>query len=100
MYFNRQCLKQGIVPKYANIKIGYTSPASSIIQSKMQTTHIKDEIKYLYKKKDLLNKSLYKTHLQAAQEWGSTWHLIRESVRETINTEFEKKYKILGSKLC
>jgi hypothetical protein len=27
-------------------------------------------------------------------------HLIRDSIHETINTEFEKKYKILDSKLC
>jgi len=51
IYFNRQCLKQGIVPKYANVKIPQTSPASKVTQRKIQTTCIKDEIKYLYKKK-------------------------------------------------
>jgi len=30
IYFNRQCLKQGVDPKYAQIKFPYTSPASKI----------------------------------------------------------------------
>jgi hypothetical protein len=48
IYFNRQCLKKEIVPKYANIKVPYTSPASSITQKKVQTRHIRDKIKFLY----------------------------------------------------
>ena len=69
IYFNRQCLKQGIVPKYAKIKIAYTSPASIVTQ---KTTRVTDYIKCLYKKKDMLNKSLYKVHLQAALERGNS----------------------------
>jgi len=30
IYFNRQCTKQGGIPKYAHIKVPYTSPASKI----------------------------------------------------------------------
>ena len=32
IYFNRLCLKQDLIPKYAQIKIPYTSPASIITQ--------------------------------------------------------------------
>ena len=32
IHFNRQCLKQGVIPKYVQIKIPYTSPASRITQ--------------------------------------------------------------------
>jgi hypothetical protein len=39
---------------------------------------IKDEIKFLYMKKDQLNKKLYQAHLKVAQEWGNTWHIIRD----------------------
>jgi protein-arginine kinase activator protein McsA len=77
IYFNRQCLKQGIIPKYAHIKVQYTSPASKVMQKKAQIAQVKQEIKYLNKKKDFLNQSLYKTHLQAASEWGKSWELIR-----------------------
>jgi hypothetical protein len=30
IYFNRQCLKKEIVPRYANIKVPYNSPSSNI----------------------------------------------------------------------
>jgi len=43
IYFKWRCLEQGIIPKYANIKIPYTSPASTIIQKKIQITRVKDE---------------------------------------------------------
>ena len=80
IYSNRQCLKKGIVPKYANIKVMYLSSASVVMQKKIQMTCVKDEIKYLYKKKDILNKSLYKVHLQVALEWGNSRHLIHEFI--------------------
>ena len=70
--FNQHSLKQGVLPKYVQIKFPYTSPASTITQKKMQTTHIREEIKFLYKKKDKLNEILYQTHLQAASEWEKT----------------------------
>jgi len=52
IYFNQQCLKQGVIPKYVQIKVSYTSPTSTIMQKKMRTTHIREEIKFLYKKKE------------------------------------------------
>ena len=88
--FNQQCLKLGVIPKYAQIKVRYTSPASTTTQKKMQTTRIREEVKFLYKKKDKLKEMLYKTHLQAASEWGKTWDLVRDSIHNTVNLESEK----------
>jgi len=65
----------------------------------MQTTRIKDEIKHLYRKKDILIKSIYKMHLQAANEWGNNWHIIRDSIHNAINQTFENKHKVLENKL-
>jgi len=48
----------------------YTSPPSITTQKKIQTTRIREEIRFLYKKKDKVNETLYKTHLLAAWEWG------------------------------
>jgi len=83
IYFNRRCLKQGLIPEYAQIKIPYTSPASIITQKKTQVSRLKEEIKFLSKKNDKLNKFLYRTHLQAAQEWGKTWDLISDIIHST-----------------
>ena len=94
-YFNRQCLIKKIIPKYANIKIPYTSPATHAKQKKIHTIRLKDEIKFLYKKKEKLNNDLYNIHLKAAQEWGNTWYIILDSIHDSINHELEKKYKTI-----
>jgi len=99
IYFNRQCLKLGLIPKYAQIKIPYTSPDSIVTRKKTQTTRLKEKIKFLYKKKDKLIELLYRTHLQAAQEWGKMWDLIRDNIHTTLNLEAERIYKNLDDKI-
>ena len=74
-----------MIPKYARIKIPYTSPASLITQRKTQLLRVSEEIKFLYMKKDKLNEILYKAHLQAALEWGNCWHL--NPVCQIVNTK-------------
>ena len=68
IYFNKQCLSKKFIPNYANVKLLNTSPAAHITQKKVHIMRIKDEIKFLYKKKQKLNNDLYKIHLKAAQE--------------------------------
>ena len=58
--FNSQCLTKKIVPNYANVNVPITSPASCIAQNKIHTIRLKDEIKFVYKKKEKLNKAKYK----------------------------------------
>jgi hypothetical protein len=45
---------------------------------------IKDEIKFLYMKREKLNNPLYKAHLKVAQEWGKTWYPIEKSINESL----------------
>ena len=92
-YFNRQRLIKKVFPKYANLKITYTFPATHITQKKIHTIRLKDEIKFLYKKKEKLNNDLYNTHLKAAQEWGNTWYIILDSIHDSTNQELEQKAK-------
>jgi len=99
IFFNKQCLAKKIVPNYANIKVPTTSPAAHKTQRKAQITRIKEEIKFLYKKKDKINKDLYKAHLKVAREWGNLWHPILETVQESINNIMDRKYKNLHQKL-
>jgi len=99
IYFNKQCIKNKVVPKYAQIKIPNTSPTSLNTTQKVQILRIKEEIKFLHKKKEQLNRELYTRHLQAAQEWGKAWEIIQESIQESINREMEKKYKTMDEKL-
>jgi len=55
IFFNKQCLAKKIIPNYAKVKI----PAAQKTQNRAQTTQIKEEIKFLYKKKGKINKDLY-----------------------------------------
>jgi hypothetical protein len=87
------------MPRYAQCKIPYTSPAAKVTQQKTNKICIKDEIKYLYKKKDHLNTLLYKAHLQASNTWGKTWYVISNSIHESIKLTLTKKYQSLNSKL-
>jgi hypothetical protein len=66
--FNKQCLTKKVIPKYAQIKIPNTSPASKNTTKKVQMIRIKEEIKFLYKKKEQLNIDLYKSRIEAANE--------------------------------
>jgi hypothetical protein len=98
LYFNRQCLIKKLIPKYADIKIPNTSPAADYTSKKIRNIRIKDEIKFLYKKKQQLNKDIYHAHLEVTKEWGNLWTLIHESVIEKINVESEKKYETIIKK--
>jgi hypothetical protein len=59
-------------------------------QKKVHIIRIKDEIKFLYKKKQKLNKGLYNAHLKAALEWGNMWHTIMNSILFSVNQEADK----------
>jgi len=53
----------------------------------------------LYRKKDKVNKNLYKAHLIVSQERGNLWHPTLETIQDSINSIMDKKYKTLHDKL-
>jgi hypothetical protein len=97
-FFNQQCLAKKVIPNYAKIKIPCTSAGTNITQKKVQTVSLKDEIKFLYVRKEKLNGELYRIHLKAAQEWRNTWHTILDCTHDSINQYLERKYKIIVKK--
>jgi len=46
IYFNKQCLRKKIVPKYVNIKVANTFPAAQTTMKKGQLIRIKETTKY------------------------------------------------------
>ena len=72
IFFSRQYLAKKIVSNYANIKVPVTFPASRVRQNKIHTIRLKDEIKFLCRIIEKLNKELYYAHLKAAHEWGNS----------------------------
>jgi len=90
IYFNKRCLASKVIPKYAHIKFTNNSPATKSISEKAQILRVKNEIKFLYKKKDALNRDLNTLHLKAANEWGNTWPKIQHNIVKNLNHEMEK----------
>ena len=91
IYFNKQCLKRHIIPCYAKIKIPNTSPAHRHTQNKIPTIRIRDEIKYLYAKKQQLNSQLYQSHLLLANTWDNLWPTIQLNIEEKLHKETNTK---------
>jgi hypothetical protein len=60
---------------------------------------IKDEIRFLHKKKQQLNNMLYKIQLKAAKKWWSTWYIILGSIIDSTNLEIESKYRTIDNKI-
>jgi hypothetical protein len=71
---NKVCLSKNITPSYAKLKIPKTSPAAKNTQHKAQILRIKEEIKFLYCKKNHLNQSYFnitvKPHMGSQQATG------------------------------
>ena len=99
IYFNKQCLKYNLIPNYSRINIPHTSPASTYNQRKIYKMRTKDEINFLYTKKANLNKTLFQTHLNLANEWGNAWHIISNAIHLTLETEIQNTYEKLDKKL-
>ena len=53
LYFNKQCLKYDLVPRYTKIHVPHTSPSATYTQRKICKILVKDEIKFLYTKKKI-----------------------------------------------
>ena len=50
-------------------------------------------------KKDKLNVLLYKAQIHAALEWGSFWHMIQDTIINSIHIKFADVYRTLDRKL-
>jgi hypothetical protein len=93
IYFNRKCLQYNIIPKYAKLKIPNTSPIAKRTQKTASKQRIKDEIRFLYCKKQNLNQQLYKLHLHLADTWSSIWPYIQSTIDWNKSHSFEKLHK-------
>jgi hypothetical protein len=90
--FNKICLRKKLIPKYAYVKIPTNkNEAARRTQTQAQTLRIKNEIKFLHKKKQL-NTQLYYAHIQNANTWQHTWNNIEQSINKKLKQEMEKVY--------
>ena len=72
IWYNKMCITKQIKPNYINIKINGRSQQDKKTISNAIKFRTKQEIKFLYRKKQHLNQQLYHTHLQCAQYYADT----------------------------
>jgi hypothetical protein len=81
---------------YATIRIIKTkadSEAAKRTQTQVQTLRIKNEIKFIYRKKQQLNTHLYQTHINNSNIWQQTWDNIERSIEQKLQHEMDKIHK-------
>jgi len=66
---------------------------------KTQTIRVREEIKFLYMKKQQLNKKLYYLHLNIANARGNSWYYIQDTIEAKLNKLISEKYERLETKL-
>jgi hypothetical protein len=85
IWFNQTCQNRNIIPRYANITQRGTSNATKLTQRQAIKLRIKNEIKYLYIKKQNINNQLYKLHLKNVQFWHTNWTTIEKITNDRLN---------------
>jgi hypothetical protein len=92
--FNKICLREKIVPKYAYVKIPTITEAARKTKTQAQTLCIKNEIKFLYKGKQQLHLQLYQAHIHNANIWGNIEQSIEQKSKQEMEKVYLKKQKI------
>jgi hypothetical protein len=94
-------LTHKITPNYAKIRIRTANHSEAAKRTQVLAQHkrVKYEIDMLYKKKARLNKILYKLHINNANNWGNTWHIIYVNINNTMIDHMNEKYRTLNDKL-
>jgi hypothetical protein len=90
--FNQTCLLNGFTPKYATVKCTGNSVPSKRTKRTAEILRTKNEIKFLYVKKQQLNKRLYESHLYIAQIWDKVWNMIEININEKLEKIMQRKY--------
>ena len=88
IYFNKQCLTRQITPNFIKTKAPFSNHTQKQTKIKIQKLQLKDEIKFLYAKKQNINKQLLHLHLKLAHTWGKLWPYIEETLNSNLSLKF------------
>ncbi|XP_049943595.1 uncharacterized protein LOC126424831 [Schistocerca serialis cubense] len=84
--FNKTCLMEHIIPKYAKINIQSKSSNVTYVQQKSSILWIKSEIREAFKIKDFLNVEMYSLHLLLSNELSPLiFSILLSSIDEKID---------------
>ena len=99
MWYKKTCRHKQLTPKYISIKINGNNPQRQKTIKAATHYHLNQELKFLYVKKQKLNKQLYRMHLECASSWKNNWHLIQSSIDNKLQRQMETHYTHLNKKL-
>jgi hypothetical protein len=68
MWFNKLCKNYQLTPKYISIKANGNNKQSQNTKNAAIKYRLKQELKFLYMKKQKLNEKLYNIHLENAED--------------------------------
>jgi hypothetical protein len=93
IWFNKMCRMKPVKPNYINIRINGQKQQDKRTTTQAIRYRINQDIKFLYRKKQLLNQQLYSIHLKCAQHHNGMWqyvqNIIESKLKEDMNT-YEK----------
>jgi hypothetical protein len=81
------------------VKIKGSGNATKLTQRQAQKLRIKNELKFLYIKKQHINKLLYEAHLINAQFWQNYWPIIENDINQGLNEESNIHYNKIKNKI-
>jgi len=99
VWFNKVCRIRQLQPNYINIKVNGHRRQDRRTATQATRYRINQEIKYLYCKKQQLNKQLYNEHLKCAQLYNGMWPSIQYSIEAKFNNEMSELCDTLNQKL-
>lgn len=69
--FRAVCRANQLTPKYIHVKISDDNQQSKNTKLAATKYRVNQEIKFLYKNKQVRNERMYKAHLECAKTWDS-----------------------------
>ena len=94
IWFNRTCINNDIIPKFARCKNKEYSHRSKTTNIQYSKLCLQNENKFLYKKKDFLSLQLYHCEISTFQIFNKFWPIIKESILEILSNFTKTNIKI------
>jgi hypothetical protein len=81
------------------VKVPGNTTSSVYTKQTAQRIRIQNYIKYLYKKKQQLNKELCTSHLYNANQWKTLWTQLEQNINEKLNSVIRTKLRNQDQKI-
>ena len=101
IWFNKECLRNNIVPKYARVKINNKNNVAQKVKITSEILWVKTEIKALYGQLNKLNRDVYNKYWELREQYSfiEIEEILYTFGVEYINRKVEKRKNVIKKKL-